>query len=117
MEKLKAAIKSRRGIAMELAIGVMFITVALSILLFSNALLQNSKGVQALDDLEKKVLIGQMLEYTKDYVENNENGIEVPLDSIDKTNDVYIVSKGDITLEVTFGADGKITSWQEIKEQ
>lgn len=52
---MKNLIKSRRGIAIEMAIGAMFIMIALSIVLFSISEMQIDHRNQDLQDFENKI--------------------------------------------------------------
>lgn len=53
MKKLKNLIRSRRGIAIEFAIGIMLVSVALSTILLSTAVLEAKTRGNDLDKLEE----------------------------------------------------------------
>ena len=116
---MKKLIYSRRGVAIELAIGVMFVMMALGIILVTNASLQNRQMNSDLADYEEKV---EMYEIT-DWITNNPDlynyQASFPDYEINKTgNDdirTYIVTKdGEQILSFVAEKDGekyKITSW------
>ena len=60
---MKKLIKSRRGVAIELAIGVMFLLMAFTIMLLSTAGLQNGHRVDDYEDFKEKIEINNIGEY------------------------------------------------------
>ena len=52
MKKLKNLIRSRRGIAIEFAIGIMLVSVAISTILLSTAVLEGERKRADLDELD-----------------------------------------------------------------
>ena len=60
---LKKLIKSRRGVAIELAIGVMFLMMAFTIMLLSTAGLQNDHRVDDYQDFKEKIEVDSIGEY------------------------------------------------------
>lgn len=116
---MKKLIYSRRGVAIELAIGVMFVMMALGIILVTNASLQNRQMNSDLADYEEKI---EMYEIT-DWIMNNPGlnnykasfpDCEMNWTGNDDTR-TYIVTKGgEQILSFVAEKDGdkyKITSW------
>lgn len=60
---MKKLIKSRRGVAIELAIGVMFLMMAFTIMLLSTAGLQNDHRVDDYQDFKEKIEVDSIGEY------------------------------------------------------
>ena len=60
---MKKLIKSRRGVAIELAIGVMFLMIAFTIMLLSTAGLQNDHRVDDYRDFKESMEINNIGEY------------------------------------------------------
>ena len=113
---MKKLIYSRRGVAIELAIGVMFVMMALGIILVTNASLQNRQMNSDLADYEEKI---EMYEITDWIIENKNTsefvtkfksefvGYEINVDS-----NKYTVKQGENTvLTIVFDDDGSIKSW------
>lgn len=135
---MKKLIKSRKGVAIELAVGVMFLMIAFTIMLLSAAGLQNSLRVQAYQSFNEMIEVNDVGEYVvslDDSEYNNGDNTEI---TYPKNNQKYIVKytkvtvadpvtvtetyeiySGEVTdtqtaipilvIEVT---DGKITSWK-----
>ena len=61
MRRIKKFLKDRRGVAIEFAVGVMFLTVAVSTILLTTALRINSHRQRDLEELEQKIAAGNML--------------------------------------------------------
>ena len=105
--------------AIELAVGVMFLMMAFTIMLLSTAGLQNSLRVEDYDDFNEMVEVNNIGEYVfatrtqysepgKTYVlENEYEGYSVYRD----INDTYKINKGDETVLPIVVSNGKITSW------
>ena len=62
MKKFKALLKSRRGVAIEFAIGVMFITVAVSTILLSTAIHEIKAQKRDNDSFSEKLAVEQYAE-------------------------------------------------------
>ena len=82
LKNFKALMRDRKGVAIELAIAVMLITLAVSTILISTAVHTNSHRTSALDDFEKKIAFYQEFEYEvaneEAYAEgDNQNLVEV----------------------------------------
>ncbi|MBQ8414375.1 MAG: hypothetical protein IJX58_03925 [Clostridia bacterium] len=121
---MKNLIKSRRGIAIEMAVGAMFIMIALSIVLISVSNMQIDHRDNDLDEFNEKIESYQIL----DYIINNPeasgdvtiNGIDYNITSKEKNENAeidtyieYIVtdkSNSETVLTITT-KNGKITSW------
>ena len=112
---MKKLIYSRRGVAIELAIGVMFVMMALGIILVTNASLQNRQMNSDLADYEEKV---EMYEITDWIIEGTtipeEYTITPTTTSVDEVEyTIYKVTKNDVEI-LTFtvrNSDKTITSW------
>ena len=121
---MKNLIKSRRGIAIEMAVGAMFIMIALSIVLISVSSMQIDHRDNDLDEFNEKIESYQIL----DYIINNPeargdvsiNGIEYNITQTETNENAeidtyieYIVtdkSNSETVLTITT-KNGKITSW------
>lgn len=55
MKRIKKFLRDRRGVAIEFAIGVMFLTVAVSTVLLTTALRINSHRQRDIEELEQKI--------------------------------------------------------------
>ena len=91
--------RSRRGIAIEMAIGVMFLTVAFSVLLVSISLMQLDKSDGARESLTDKIAVMQILEN----VENGDYTLE---------EGENVITEGGVIVTVEISG-GKIVSWQK----
>lgn len=60
---MKKLIKSRRGVAIELAIGVMFLMMAFTLMLLSTAGLQNDHRVDDYQSFKEKIEVDNIGEY------------------------------------------------------
>lgn len=119
--RMKKLIYSRRGVAIELAIGVMFVMMALGIILVTNASLQNRQMNSDLADYEEKIEIYEITDYIINNPEEDEyNSYDIAYEI--KVNSelgiitrTYIVTKGgEQILSFVAEKDGdeyKITSW------
>lgn len=121
----KELIKSRRGVAIELAIGVMFLLMAFTIILLTTAGLQNSSLIKDRDSFYEKVELDQIGEEACLKVLADD---DVRLDEkINIRDDYYMIVK-DVTydtvcyeinifrdeeavLVIEINGDGKIISW------
>ncbi|MBQ7326970.1 MAG: hypothetical protein IJW93_05815 [Clostridia bacterium] len=124
---MKKLIKSRRGVAIELAIGVMFLMIAFTIMLLSTAGLQNDHRVDDYRDFKESTEINNIGEHvlgepTK-YKTGNYEKIEINNDYSVKytsTESKYEIYRGtdfenpdNLELVLTIEMDGnKITSWK-----
>ena len=116
---MKKLIKSRKGAAMELAIGVMFLMMAFTIMLLSTSGLQNSLRVDDYEDFNEMVEVNDVGEYvfathdkysepgTTYELKNEYEGYSVYRD----INDTYKINKGDETVLTIVVSGGKIISW------
>ena len=106
---MKKLISSRRGAAIELAIGVMFVMIALSIILVTNASLQNKEMKSEVADLEHKI---ELMEITDKILADPD--VTQYLDyKISNNNGTYTVTDNAENVVLTFTVDenGKIISW------
>ena len=115
---MKNLIKSRRGIAIEMAIVAMFIMMALSIVLVSISASQTRHIQNDLDDFNKKVEVYEVLDEIENILKTGkveEGPIPRTEYTISFKNNEYTVTKGGETiLTFTVGNDGKtITSWRD----
>ena len=125
---LKKLIKSRRGVAIELAIGVMFTMIAFTIMLLSTAGLQNSHRNQDYKEFNDRIEINNIGEHVLGDAEENANnyksGNQVPI-VIDNNYSVkytlsenkYEIYRGDgesaeLVLTIELGSDDTIKSWK-----
>lgn len=117
---LKKLIKSRRGVAIELAIGVMFLLMAFTIMLLSTAGLQNRHRNDDYNSFKERIEINNVGEYVvahPDETEINVNGVDYTV--VETANKFEIYRGVNLTdfegLEpiLTIEMDGnKITSWK-----
>lgn len=117
---LKKLIKSRRGVAIELAIGVMFLLMAFTIMLLSTAGLQNSHRNNDYKEFNERIEINNVGEY----VLANPTQTNIIVNDIHYTvkinNNKYEIYRGDSLTDfeglepvLTIELDGdKITSWK-----
>lgn len=120
---MKNLIKSRRGIAIEIAIGAMFVMIALSIVLLSISGMQSAQGNRDAAEFQEKIdmyeLTDKVLSGTeydnggtfKDYTVsvNQSEGSNELIYTVTKTN-----SESEPTVVLTFTVDTdtkQITSW------
>lgn len=108
---MKKLIYSRRGVAIELAIGVMFVMMALGIILVTNASLQNKQMNSDLADYEEKI---EMYKITDWIIEGTELPEGYKFTSVSQDGyTIYTVTKNDVEF-LTFtvrNSDKTITSW------
>ncbi len=125
---MKKLIKSRRGVAIELAIGVMFLMIAFTIMLLSTAGLQNDHRVDDYQDFKESMEINNIGEYV---VANRSQYINFPntrmLIQEENIPEVYYALYSENQLKIyrgyrgndvvlTIGMEGdKITSWKYLK--
>ena len=107
--------------AMELAIGVMFLMIAFTIMLLSTAGLQNRHRNDDYKDFNQMIEINNVGEYVlSNYDYKNSERTSIIIDGKDTgykvtfSNNTYTIYEGDdtepvLTIEIT---DGKITSWK-----
>ena len=112
---MKKLISSRRGAAIELAIGVMFVMIALSIILVTNASLQNKEMKSDVADLEQKIELMEIGEYVcehqADFTEGQLTPIENTVYTVLRSENTYEIYKGE-NVVLTIEVDGnKIISW------
>lgn len=101
---------NRRGIAIELAIGVMLIMMALSILLVTGAVVQTAHRRSDLEDF------GQTMDLygVTDHILGNPTAEAYGEYTIERENNRYIIKKadGDVALQIIVEG-GVIVSWQD----
>ncbi len=128
---MKNLIKSRRGIAIELAIGAMLIMMALSIVLVSISGMQNRHKESDLEAFANKVEVYEITDYilknhtAGEHVKaiGDSDEYTVVCEDLGKSNYAYTVSKTDsviLTLEIKTVTDDNanvttntITSWRD----
>lgn len=108
---MKKLLLSRRGAAIELAMAVIFLMMALCIILVSVATLQKSQRQKDLNDLDNKIELMQITDsiINDPPTENKDlgNGYFVTVEE-----DKYIVTEGEkVVLTIVIDDDGNITSW------
>ena len=108
---------SRRGVAIEMAIGVMFVMVALSILLLTYWTLENRIEVSDLNDFHEKVDTFEVYdigEYVYEKYAKGEKDYNLDkaytVEEVD--NSLQISKNGTIILTIVLGEDNSITSWK-----
>lgn len=110
---MKKLIYSRRGVAIELAIGVMFVMMALGIILVTNASLQNKQMNSDLADYEEKIEMYKITDWIIDnqgYDYNSGQPFEGYV--ITPNANTYTIKDAEGTTVLTIEVDGnKITSW------
>ncbi len=125
---MKKLIKSRKGAAMELAIGVMFLMMAFTIMLLSTSGLQNSLRVDDYEDFNEMVEVNNIGEHVlgkQDETYKTGGYVRIEIDNnysvkysetemkyeIYKGNDFTDTSNLELVLTITLNSNGKITSW------
>ena len=112
---MKNLIKSRRGIAIEMAVGAMFIMIALSIVLISVSNMQIDHRDNDLDEFNEKIELYEITDkILSDTVVNGmeletSSGSKFTINIVENKYDV-IDSEGNVVLTLTV-SDRKITSW------
>lgn len=124
---MKRFLTSRRGAAIEMAIAMMFLIIALTIILLTNGMLQASHAKDDLNDFEEKIALYEVGEYVvKNYDsfdnDNSPNPIKIgdrntgyTSNYTSETNEIkkFTIKKGEsVVLSIEIGTDGKITSWK-----
>lgn len=112
---MKKLITSRRGVAIELAIGVLLVMSALGIILVTNASLQNKEMKSDVSRFEQKIELYEITDYI---IENRNFEGQYPsndnysIDIDDADSNKYTVTKdGNTVLTIVFKNDGSIESW------
>ena len=132
MKKFKALLKSRRGVAIEFAIGVMFITVAVSTILLSTAIHEINAQQRDNDSFSEKLAVEQFAEEAlydvrhgdqeqkfdhlgfedTEYSENIGNlSLSAIVESDDNGSKIIITNSGVTVLEIKLNPEYQITSW------
>ncbi len=112
---MKNLIKSRRGIAIEMAVGAMFIMIALSIVLISVSNMQIDHRDNDLDEFNEKIELYEITDkilsgtVTNGMVIQTLSGSEFTINIVENKYEV-IDFEGKVVLTLTV-SDGKITSW------
>ena len=111
---MKKLITSRRGVAIELAIGVMLVMAALGIILVTNASLQNKEMKSDVSRFEQKIELYEITDYILEK-RNDSKGQYNDNYSIDiddaNSNKYTVIKDGNIVLTIVFNDDGSIKSW------
>ena len=126
---MKNLIKSRRGIAIEMAVGAMLIMMALSIVLISISGMQNQHRKSDLEDFAEKIEVYEITDYIlKNHMLNapvetiGDSGVyTIDCNPSDDSNYTYTILKDNnviLTLEINTVIDGNttkntITSWRD----
>ncbi len=128
---IKTLLKSRRGVAIELAVGVMFLMMAFTIMLLSTAGLQTKSRDKDYADFKNYMEVGSIGEYVASnytayqgktdeqiIIGEGENAVTTDY-SVSGTSDasnikLTITKTGETepVLTIELDADGKITSWK-----
>ena len=126
---MKKLIKSRRGVAIELAIGVMFVLMAFTVMLISTAGLQNKHRNEDYKEYMEMMEVNNVGEYVvanKGLYDSGLKKIEIDIESentysatvVDNEYKIYRgeslndKSKLELVLTITLDSNGKITSWK-----
>lgn len=106
---MKGKPDTRRGIAIELAVGVMLMMVALSILLVSAATLQNAHRKADLQDFSQTLTLYGIT----DHILANPTATAWGAYTITEENGSYTVldPQGQVVLEITV-ENGTVTAWR-----
>ena len=102
----------RRGIAIELAIGMMFLVIALSIILLTVAMLQIKNQKSDLEDYEKKVLEFAVEDMVAAEKESHTVEINKKTYTLSKSNNEYTITVNGTTVYTVTVTDGKISDWK-----
>lgn len=126
---MKKTLLSRRGVAIEMAIGVMLIMLAVSIILLSLVTIKVDRQNDDLADLNTKVTLDEIGEYVCENRNSYDEGILTPIE-IDGKDTGYSVTKSPAAsstninliitengenatvLDIWLDADGNIISWK-----
>lgn len=127
---LKKLIKSRRGVAIELAIGVMFLLMAFTIMLLSTAGLQNRHRNDDYNSFKERIEINNVGEYVVEHkvdysvstdayeiVGNAEENVPDGYYVLHNENNKFEIFRGEgedaeLVLTIELGSDNSITSWK-----
>ena len=121
VRSIKELIRSRRGIAIEYAVGALLLVVAFSIMLTSVATHEIAKLRSVGDDLAAEIAITEVGDYAVanwpdapgDTV-GTVNGVEYTITYGGENNNTATVKKSGDEVVLTITKDGdKITSWEE----
>lgn len=107
-----------------MAIGMMFLVMALTIILLTNSLLQVSHAEDDLKDFEEKIALYEVGEYVLknklEYISSSNKDMPIEIDGVNtgymvvalpSVNKFVIKDGDDIVLTIEIDTDGKITSW------
>ena len=117
---MKKLIKSRRGVAIELAVGVMFTMIAFTIMLLSTAGLQNRHRNEDYKEFNQMIEINNIGEHVLRNNYTSSEKTEIIIDEEDTgykvafSDNIYTIYEGDDTdpvLTIILNSEGKITSW------
>lgn len=111
---MKKRLLSRRGAAIELAIAVIFLMMALSIILVSTSTLQVSHRKKDMAEFENKV---ELMQITDCIIEGSSLPEGFTYETSERTENetvytIYDVYEGEnVVLTIEIDDDGNITSW------
>ena len=109
MKKIRNTLLSRRGAAMEMAILVMFVVLALSVILVSNATLQKKNMDSSLEGIDNLELSSAGEQYLADKTELD--GYEYD-NTEDNGESIIIITRQETGAKLTITIEeDKITSW------
>lgn len=123
---MKKTLLSRRGVAIEMAVGVMLIMLAVSIILLSLATIKVDRQNDDLADLNTRVTLDEIGEYVCENRNSYDEGILTPIEidgeetvysatkTIDTENNITLVITEDdaVVLTIVLTESGNIISWK-----
>ena len=111
---MKNLIKSRRGIAIEMAIGAMFIMMALSIVLISISGMQTRHMKNDRNDFHEKIEVYEITDYIMEHRDaTSYNGYDISSAKGDTTVTYTVTKDGNQILTFTVDNNNTITSWRD----
>lgn len=105
----------RKGMGMELALLVLFVVMACSILLVSSAMLGKSNLNDRKDDLTARMALDRVAEQAlaEQALADTEDKTEINGCTVDRSNNSLVITDADgNTLTVTWDGNNKITGWK-----
>jgi hypothetical protein len=107
----------RRGLAMELAIGVMVVASALSVLILTTSMLQNSRRLSAKETTQEKITLSEIGESFCYAVSNGDDLVQwaegikgYQASCNEKTLSLYD-DKNELVLTVVLSDENQVTEW------
>lgn len=107
---MKKTLLSRRGAAIEMAIGVLYLMMGLSIILVSSAAIQNSQRRKDFAEFNNKVELMEITDYIIENPEATTYGEDYSITYNEGNYTVTNTKNNSVVLEFTV-TDGKISSW------